>query len=114
MSISPGKLAKIDFSGYNFRLTLFRHLLHNLPFTAKFWANYSISLEKSPLSNITSGDFLYMIRYNNVSRPSTTACDRHDPSPKSGGRNTQDRRLYGRPYIETETIDSRSQTEPKI
>src|SRR6218665_441198 len=88
MSISPGKLAKIDFSGYNFRMTLFRHLLHNLPFTAKFWANYSISLEKSPLSNLTSGDFLYMIRYNNVSRPSTTPCDPHDPSPKSGGRDT--------------------------
>src|SRR6218665_1558829 len=47
------------FSGKNFRITSLSHLLQNvrlsrqnLPFTAKFWANYSISLEKSPLSNI--------------------------------------------------------------
>src|SRR6218665_369980 len=49
------------FSGKHFRMTCFSHLLQNvrlsrkkLPFTTKFWANYSISLEKSQLSNILS------------------------------------------------------------
>ena len=43
----------------NFRMTFYSHLFQNdrlsrqnLPFTAIFWANYSISLEKSSLSNI--------------------------------------------------------------
>jgi len=48
-----------DFSGKNFRMTFFKSfapkfqfIQKKLPFTAKFWTNYSISLEKSPLSNI--------------------------------------------------------------
>ena len=45
-----------------------------------FWANYSISLHKSPLSNILP--VAYMIRYNNISRP---VHDLPRPScPKSG------------------------------
>jgi len=46
------------------------------------WANYSISLQKSPLSNI--------ITYkNNISRlvhdPPRILCDPHDPQPKVWG-----------------------------
>jgi len=71
----------------NFRMTFFSHLLQNfrlsreirnLPFTAKFWANYSISLKSHHFRTY----FLYMIGYNFVSRP---PCKPHDPQLKFWG-----------------------------
>src|SRR6218665_1015723 len=52
----------------------FRFSRHKLAICSYFWANYSISLQKSPLSNI-----LYIVRYNNILPP---VHDPHDPLPK--------------------------------
>src|SRR6218665_538660 len=57
----------------------------NLPFTAKFWANDSISLEKSPLSNILPVHdkiHVFIIMFHDQSRSPTTPCDLHDLQPK--------------------------------
>jgi len=56
-----------------------RFARQNLPIHSYFWASYStcISLQKSPLSNI--GYFLYMTRYNNISRLDHHP---HHPLPK--------------------------------
>jgi len=81
---------KFYFSGKNFRMTL---LLQNFRYPYKighlysyFWANYSISLQNSPLSTY----FLYMIRYNRLlfQDPSTTPTTPLRP-PKSGGQDPQ-------------------------
>src|SRR6218665_621588 len=48
-----------------------------------FWPNYSISLQKSPLSNILP---VHMTRYNNILRPvHDPLTTPHDPLPKIWG-----------------------------
>ena len=79
---------KLDFFQANFqnislfhaispKISIFRQ---KLVIYSYFWTNYSISLQKSPLSNIEY--FLYTIRYNNISRP---VPDPHGPLPKIWG-----------------------------
>src|SRR6218665_3797576 len=61
-----------------------------LSFYSYLWANYSISLQNYHFRTY----FLYMIRYNNISRPVHDSNDPLRPSlrppcPKSGGRDPQ-------------------------
>ena len=84
ISIVPGNLSKnFIFSG-NLRKNRFSR--QKLLIYSYFWANYFISLQKSPLSNILP----VHNKYNNISRP---VHDPHDPlrpthylCPKSWGR----------------------------
>jgi len=61
----------------------FRFSRQKLLIYCYFWANYSISLQKSPLSNILPVG--YMTRYNNIPRPVHDPCDPRNPLPKIWG-----------------------------